>query len=66
MTLRAAVTFENFQAHPCFRVFFYLAPFKKHKNSCVYHNLICWRYLITGTTVLVSILLCCCFDICNN
>ena len=50
MTLRAAVTFENFQAHPYFRVFFYLAPFKKHKNSCVYHNLICWRYLITGTT----------------
>ena len=46
MTLRAAVTFENCQAFPCFRIFFHLASFKKQKNSCVHQNVSCWRNLV--------------------
>ena len=46
MTLRAAVTLENCQAFPCFRIFFHLAPFKRQKNSCVHQNVSCWRNLI--------------------
>ena len=34
ITLGLAVTFENFQNFPCFRVFFYLKQFNRHKLWC--------------------------------
>ena len=35
MTLGLTVTFENFPNYPCFRVFFNLIQFKRHKLRCL-------------------------------